>query len=201
MQAFRIGSQLAPQLFDLGGGLRILLRKRVQIGLGGQRRGIRLAQLAGKALVLLCGRGHLLLQVGILLLCRVQRFRQPALPGVGVLQLLIRRFQRPFILLDGFLLKYQFLLKAGKLTLGAGYGLLKILHARGGPPEFALGLLNLFIDGREIPRKIISIQRKRHNKVAQDFTHAGSPPLVNIKSHDSIDKIVRFVYNISEGRD
>ena len=53
LEAFRIGRQLALQLFDLGGRLRILLRKRVQIGLGGQRRGIRLAQFAGKAFVLL----------------------------------------------------------------------------------------------------------------------------------------------------
>ena len=158
LEAFRIGHQLALQLFDLCGRLRIFLRQRVQIGLGGQRRGIRFTQFSGKALVLLCGRGHLLLQVGILLLGRVQRFCQPALPGVGIFQLLIRRFQRPFILLDGLLLKRHFLLKAGKLTLGAGYGLLKILHARGGPPEFALGLLNLFVDGREIPGEIISVQ-------------------------------------------
>ena len=120
---------------------------------------------------MLCGRGHLLLEISVFLPGRVQRFRQPALSGVGVLHLFVRRFQRLFVLLDGFLLKRHFLLKAGKLAPGAGYGLLKILHARGGPPEFALGLLNLFIDGREIPRKIISIQRKRHNKVAQDFTH------------------------------
>ena len=122
-------------------------------------------------LVLLCGRGHLLLKIGVFLFGRVQRFRQLALPGVGVLQLFVRRFQRPFVLLDGFLLQRQLLLKAGKLAPGAGNGLLEILHARGGPPEFALGLLNLFVDGREIPGKIISVQRKRHNKVAQDFTH------------------------------
>ena len=72
LEAFRIGRQLALQLFDLGGRLRILLRKRVQIGLGGQRRGIRLAQLAGKALVLLCGRNHLLLEISVFLLGRVQ---------------------------------------------------------------------------------------------------------------------------------
>ena len=72
LQAFRIGSQLALQLFDLGGGLRVFLRQRVQIGLGGQRRGIRLAQLAGKALVLLCGRGHLLPEIGVFLFGRVQ---------------------------------------------------------------------------------------------------------------------------------
>ena len=108
---------------------------------------------------MLCGRGHLLPEISIFLLGRVQRFRQPALPCVGVLQLFIRRFQRLFVLLDGLLLKRHFLLKAGKLALGAGYGLLKILHARGGPPEFALGLLNLFVDGREIPGEIISVQR------------------------------------------
>ena len=72
LEAFRIGRQLALQLFDLGGRLRIFLRQRVQIGLGGQRRGIRLAQLAGKALVLLCGRGHLLPEIGVFLFGRVQ---------------------------------------------------------------------------------------------------------------------------------
>ena len=72
LQAFCIGRQLALQLFDLGGGIGILLRQRVQIGLGGQRRGIRLAQLTGKAFVLLCGRGHLLPEISVFLLGRVQ---------------------------------------------------------------------------------------------------------------------------------
>ena len=172
MQALGIGRQLALQLFALGGGIGILLSQCVQIGLGRQRCGIRLAQLAGKALVLLRGRSHLLLEIGFFLPGCVQRFRQLVLLGISILQLFVGCRQRLFVLLDGFLLKRQLLLEATELALRPGNGLFKIVHTRGGPPEFALGLLNLFVDGRKISGKNISVQRKRHNKVAQDFAHA-----------------------------
>lgn len=51
-------------------------------------------------------------------------------------------------------------------------GLLEIVHARGGALEFVLRLLNLLVDGLEIPGKIVSVQLKRHHKVAQNFVHS-----------------------------
>ena len=55
-----------------GGAFDFGRDENVHGGLGGQRCRIRLAQLAGKALVLLCGRSHLLLENGVFLFGRVQ---------------------------------------------------------------------------------------------------------------------------------
>ena len=119
----------------------------------------------------LCGGGDLRFEGSVLLFGLIQRIRELALPGIGVFQLLVRSFQRTLVLRDGFLLQRQFLLQGGKLRLRALDGFLKVVHARGGALEFALRLLYLFVDGREIAREIVPVQRKRHHKVAQDFAH------------------------------
>ena len=105
MQRLGVGGELAFQFFDLGGGLRVFLRQRVQIGLGSDGRRIRFVQRAGVLLILPGGGGDLRFKGRVLLFGLIQRVREFALPGIGVFQLLVRSFQRTLVLRDGFLLQ------------------------------------------------------------------------------------------------
>ena len=50
------------------------------------------------------------------------------------------------------------MLQRGELGFAPGHGFLETVHAGGGPLEFALGLLNLPIDRREIPGEIVAVK-------------------------------------------
>ena len=166
---------LAGQLFDLGTGIAVFRFQRVQIGLGGDGGGVVLAEGGRIRPDLLCRRSYLFLKR---LLCgfRVgQALGVIVLAGKALLQLVVRRRKRPFILCYCILLQRQTAFQRRKLGGEAGGAAFKALHAGGRQLELALRLGNLLIDGFDVAGKIVRLQGQRHHKIAEGFSHQYSP--------------------------
>ena len=86
------------QLHLVGGGL-VLFLEPLQIGLGHDRGGIRLAQRVRVFLILLRSGGHLRADALVLRARGGQLRLHLFLPRVGILELLVRRYKRAGILL------------------------------------------------------------------------------------------------------
>ena len=94
---------------------------------------------------------------------------------VVFLQLIVRRHQRPAVLLHSPLLLGELLSQHGELGFRTRDGLFVILHASPGQTEGGLGFLDLLVDGAHIAREIAGIQRQRDHQFAQGFGHEISP--------------------------
>ena len=124
---------------------------------------------------LLCCRSHLFLER---LLCgfRVgQALGVIVLAGKALLQLVVRRRKRPFILRHSILLQGQAALQRRKLGGKAGGAAFKALHAGGCQLELALRLSDLLIDGLDVPGKIVRLQGQRYHTVAEGVSQWYSP--------------------------
>ena len=64
-------------------------------------------------------------------------------------------------------------------------GRLEVLHAGGSQMKRRLRFLDLLIDGFDVAREIIAVQRQRHHKIAERLAHDGSPPSHSISKTKS----------------
>ena len=168
---------LAFQLFDFLNGGAILALIGVQIRLCGNRRGVRFAQRILIVLICLCGAGYFRFQLLLFFLRVRQPLRVVVLPCLALLQLVAGLLERSLILPDRILLKLKGALKGRKFRRQTRRGRLEILHTRGGQPERRLCFLDLLVDGFDVAREIIAVQRQRYHEIAERLAHAGSPPV------------------------
>jgi len=159
LEALGVDGELTFELLDLGGGVGVFLRQRVEIDLGGDGSGIGIAQLAPKGFILRSGSGNLRFQVGIARGGLRKRGGELSLPGMCGFELLVCGFQRAFVLRDRLLLEREFLLEGRALRRQHFGGLLEIVDTGGGPLEFTLRFLYLLVDGGQVAGEIVAVQR------------------------------------------
>ena len=148
---------LSGEFFDLLHGDAVLGLECIQIGLGGEGRGIVLAQRGGKHAHLLRRRGNLFLER---LLCRPgvrQALCVIRLAGEALLQLAVGSGEGAFVLRDGVLLEGQPPFQRGELGTQACSGLLKALDTRSSQLELALRLRDLLVHRADVPREVVRL--------------------------------------------
>ena len=97
------------------------------------------------------------------------------LPGIAFLQLVAGQLERALVLTDRVLLKPEGTLERGQLGGQPRRGCLEILHTGGSQMKRRLRFLDLLIDGFNVAREIIAVQRQRYHKIAERLAHDGSP--------------------------
>ena len=163
------------QLFEFLNGCAVFTLISVQICLCGNGRRIRFAQRMLIVLIRLCGAGHFCFQLLLFVLRVRQPLRVVVLPGIALLQLIAGLLKRTLILSDRILLKLEGALERGQFCRQPRRGRLEILHAGGSQMKRRFRFLYLPVDGFNIARKVIAVQRQRYHEIAERLAHAGSP--------------------------
>jgi len=170
------GHQLSLDLFYLGACRGVLLFEPLQIRLGHDRGGVRFPQRIRVLPVLRGGGLHLPPDALIFGTGIGQRGFQLFLPGIGGFQLVVRRHQRPGILLHRAVLLGKLLSQHGELRFRALDRLFELVDTGTGQLKGALRLLNLLVDGPHIAGKVVAVQRQRHHQLAQNLAHGKHLP-------------------------
>ena len=160
---------LAFQLLDLCRLLAVFFLDQVEITPGRDGGGVRLAQRVAVLAVGARRAGDFLFELCLPVLCL---FKPPGvftLPGVAFLQLIAGLPKCALILPDRILLQRQRALERVELGGKAGRGLFKVLHACAGQLEEGLRLLDLFLNRADVAGKVVAVQRKRYDQIAERF--------------------------------
>ena len=126
-------------------------------------------------LIRLRGAGHFRFQLLLFVLCVRQALGIIVLPGIALLQLIAGLLKRTLVLTDSVLLKLKGTLKRGQFGGQTRCCRLEILHAGGSQMKRRFRFLYLPVDGFNIARKVIAVQRQRYHEIAERLAHAGSP--------------------------
>ena len=102
------------------------------------------------------------------------------LPVVAFLQLVAGLLEHALVLSHRVLLKPEGALERGQPGGQPRRGRLEILHAGGSQMKRRLRFLDLLIDGFNVAREVIAVQRQRYHKLAERLAHDGSPALLII---------------------
>ena len=163
------GNLLAGELFDFCGLLAVFFLDQIEIALGGDGGRVGIAQRAAVLLIGCGGAGDFLFELCLPGLCFFQPLGVVALPVIALLQLIAGLLERALILPDRILLQRQRALKRVELGGKAGRGLFKVLHACAGQLEGGLRLLDLLLDRADVAGKVVAVQRKRYDQIAERF--------------------------------
>ena len=166
---------LTFQLFDFLHGRAILILVCVQVCLRRNSRGVRLAQRVFVVLVRLRGACHFRFQLLLFVLRIHEALGIIILPSIALLQLVAGLLECALVLADRVLLKLKSALERGQPGGQPRRGRLEILHTGGSQMKRRLRFLDLFIDGFDVAREIIAVQRQRYHKIAERLAHDGSP--------------------------
>ena len=126
-------------------------------------------------LIRLSSAGHFCFQLLLFVLCVRQALGVVVLPGIALLQLIAGLLKRALVLADRVLLKPEGVLERGQPGRQSRRGCLEVLHAGGSQMKRRLRFLDLLIDGFNVAREIIAVQRQRYHKIAERLAHDGSP--------------------------
>ena len=171
---------LAFQLFDFLHCGAVLALAGVQIRLRRNGRGIRLAQRIPVMPIRLRSAGHFCFQLLLFVLRIHEALGVIILPGIAFLQLVAGLLERTLILAYCILLELEGALERRQPGRQSRRGRLKILHTGGSQMKRRLRFLDLLIDGFNVAREIIAVQRQRYHKIAERLAHDGSPPTHSI---------------------
>ena len=168
---------LPGKLLDLVAGGFIFLLRRFHVRLGGDGRGVAFAQAVPVTLICAGRVLHLCAQGGLALTRLLQPLRVIGLPVVALCQFGRGLCQRPLILGDDVLLEGKPAFQHGKPGGQSFGGVLKAVHSGGSELEIGLRFLDLLTHRLDVAGEVFGIQGKRHDEVAQGFSHEGSLPL------------------------
>ena len=163
----------------------VLTLERVQIGLRRDGRRVRIAQRRREGAHLLGSCRNLFLERLLRCLGIFQPLRIVVLVVVAFRQLIVGGFQRALILIDSVLLQRQAAFQRGKLGGKSRGGALEALHTGSSQLELGFGFSDLLADRLDVPGEVVRLQGQRHHKVAEGFTHRGSPASQNGKGSPS----------------